>query len=178
MAIAASLVVGGGIARAGSQHGTLALGVPLFALCGAIAFVVNWVAFVPSYLFQTEHLGGAPDARALLLGGLVAVWALRLAEPANRGRFITSGLWGWSRHPNYFGEITLWVGVAVIAVPALSGSQYATLVSPLFVYVLITRISGVPLLEARSDERWDGEAYYDAYKARTPVLFPRPPASA
>ena len=55
VAIAASLVVGGGIAWAGSQHGTLALGVPLFALCGAIAFVVNWVAFVPSYLLQTEH---------------------------------------------------------------------------------------------------------------------------
>jgi steroid 5-alpha reductase family enzyme len=99
------------------------------------------------------------------------------SDPANRGRFIRSGLWAWSRHPNYFGEITLWVGVALIALPILSGWQYLTLISPVFVYLLLTRVSGIPMLEARADERWGGDADYEDYKARTPVLFPRPPAS-
>lgn len=97
------------------------------------------------------------------------------ADPANRGRFIDTGLWAWSRHPNYFGEITLWTGVALVAVPALSGWQYVTLVSPVFVYVLLTRISGIPLLEARAEERWGDDPEYRAYRDRTPVLVPRPP---
>ena len=99
------------------------------------------------------------------------------ADPANKGRFIRSGLWAWSRHPNYFGEITLWTGVALVALPALSGWQYVTLISPLFVYLLLTRVSGIPMLESRADERWGDDPAYQAYKARTPMLFPRPPAS-
>ncbi|MBK1704621.1 DUF1295 domain-containing protein [Halochromatium glycolicum] len=96
-------------------------------------------------------------------------------DPANKGQFIRSGLWAWSRHPNYFGEITLWTGVALIALPALSGWQYLTLISPLFVYLLLTRISGIPMLEASAEERWGDDPAYREYKARTPVLFPRPP---
>ena len=96
------------------------------------------------------------------------------AEPANRGRFISSGVWAWSRHPNYFGEIVLWIGVALMAAPALRGWQWATMVSPVFVFLLITRVSGVPLLEKKADERWGGREDYEAYKARTPVLVPRP----
>ena len=98
------------------------------------------------------------------------------ADPGNRDRFIASGLWAWSRHPNYLGEILLWTGVALAALPALSGPALATLVSPLFVYVLLTRVSGVPLLEARADAKWGEDPGYRAYKARTPVLWPRPPA--
>ncbi|MGD2021031.1 MAG: DUF1295 domain-containing protein [Thiohalocapsa sp.] len=96
-------------------------------------------------------------------------------DPTNKGRFIRSGLWAWSRHPNYFGEIMLWTGVALIALPALSGWQFVTLISPLFVYFLLTRVSGIPMLESRADERWGDEPEYQAYKARTPVLFPKPP---
>lgn len=95
-------------------------------------------------------------------------------DPAHRDRFISSGLWAWSRHPNYFGEITLWAGVALVALPVLSGWQYVTLVSPVFVAVLLTRISGVPLLEARGRRRWGEDASYREYVARTPVLIPRP----
>lgn len=98
-------------------------------------------------------------------------------DPANEGRFISSGLWAWSRHPNYFGEILLWVGIAVISVPVLRGWQLATLLSPVFVYVLLTRISGLPMLERRADKRWGGRDDYEAYKAATPVLIPRPPRS-
>ncbi len=96
-------------------------------------------------------------------------------DAANNGKFINTGLWAWSRHPNYFGEITLWTGMALIALPALQGWQYATLISPLFVYFLLTRISGVTMLERRSDKKWGGEADYETYKATTPVLVPQPP---
>ncbi len=93
----------------------------------------------------------------------------------NPGRYIDTGLWAWSRHPNYFGEIVLWTGIAVMASSTLNGWQWITLVSPLFVTLLLTRISGIPLLEKRADERWGDDAGYQAYKARTPVLIPRPP---
>jgi steroid 5-alpha reductase family enzyme len=99
-------------------------------------------------------------------------------DPNNRGRFIQNGIWAWSRHPNYFGEITLWFGVAIVAFPVLSGWQYATLISPVFVYLLLTRISGVPLLESRGKKKWGHEPEYQAYRARTPVLFPRPPRTS
>lgn len=280
VAILAALLVAAGVAWAGSQGGLDLGGVPLFALAAVVAFVIQWVVFVPSYRAQTEKwyditgsatyltvvigtllLAGRFDARSLLLTVLVCIWAARLGtflfrriqkagadtrfddikpsfirflmawtlqglwvfltlgaalaaitaastppfgligwlglalwligfgieavadaqkqafrnEPANQGRFIQSGLWAWSRHPNYFGEITLWVGVALIALPALSGWQHVTLISPLFVYFLLTRVSGIPMLESRADERWGDDPDYQAYKKRTPVLFPRPP---
>jgi len=96
-------------------------------------------------------------------------------DPNNAGTFIAVGLWRWSRHPNYFGEITLWTGMAVLALPALQGWQYLTFISPVFVTVLLTRVSGLPMLEARADKKWGGQADYEAYKSSTPVLVPRPP---
>ncbi len=96
-------------------------------------------------------------------------------EEANDGRFIQSGLWAWSRHPNYFGEITLWSGMAIMAVPVLLGWRWVVLVSPIFVTLLLTRVSGIPMLETRADERWGDEEEYQRYKRSTPVLVPRPP---
>lgn len=97
------------------------------------------------------------------------------ADPANDGERISSGLWAWSRHPNYFGEITLWVGIAVIALPALSGFTYLTLVSPVFVFVLLRYISGVPMLERKARRRWGDDPRWRAYQRDTPLLVPRPP---
>jgi steroid 5-alpha reductase family enzyme len=91
------------------------------------------------------------------------------------GRFVDTGLWAWSRHPNYFGEIVLWTGIAVIASSTLRGWQWVTLVSPVFVLFLLTRVSGIPMLEKRADERWGDDAAYQRYKENTPVLVPRPP---
>jgi steroid 5-alpha reductase family enzyme len=95
-------------------------------------------------------------------------------DPANKGKYIQSGLWANSRHPNYFGEIVLWIGIAIIAIPVLQGWQWVTVISPLFVTILLTRISGIPMLEKRADEKWGGQEDYEAYKKQTPVLIPKP----
>ncbi|VXC50593.1 conserved membrane hypothetical protein [Arthrobacter sp. 9AX] len=95
------------------------------------------------------------------------------ADPVNKGRFINTGLWSRSRHPNYFGEITLWVGVAIIALPVLQGWQWAALVSPVFVALLLIKGSGVPPLEEKADRKWGGQPEYEAYKKNTPVLVPK-----
>lgn len=274
------ILVGAGVALAGSYRGATVGGIPIFALGVGLAFLFQWLAFIPAYLRQTEKfydlagsltyitvtvlavlLSPTVDNRSVLLLAVVVIWATRLgtflfnrvlqsggddrfddikpsflrflntwtlqglwvtftvaaalaaittttrrdlglfalagfliwafgfaievladaqknqfrANPANKGRFIRSGLWAWSRHPNYFGEITLWVGVALIAVPVLRGWQWITLISPVFVALLITRVSGVPMLEEKADKRWGGQEEYEEYKANTPVLIPRPP---
>jgi steroid 5-alpha reductase family enzyme len=280
IALIVVILIAIGFAWAGSQGGASALGVPIFALAVALAFLIQWLAFILAYLRQTEKffdltgsvtyitvttvavlLSPEVDGRSILLLALVLIWATRLgtflfnriqkegkderfdeikpsflrflntwnlqglwvsltagaalaaittttrqelgifaligflvwlfgfafevmadaqksafrADPANKGKFIQSGLWAWSRHPNYFGEIVLWIGVAIIALPVLRGWQWVTLISPFFVALLITRVSGVPMLEQRADERWGGQEDYEAYKERTPVLLPRPP---
>lgn len=273
-----TVALGALLALAGSHQGATIGGFPLFALAVLAAFVVQWVAFVPAFARQTEaffDLTGSltyvtvtvglialtpeRDARAVVLGALVVVWALRLgpflfrrvrrsgsddrfdeikpsflrfltvwtvqglwitftamaawvgitssqradldafavvgvlvwatgfalevvadlqksrfrADPAHAGRFISTGLWSRSRHPNYFGEILLWTGVAVIAVPVLTGWQWVVLASPVFVTFLLTKVSGVPLLEQKADARWGGQPDYEEYKRTTPVLVPR-----
>jgi steroid 5-alpha reductase family enzyme len=95
------------------------------------------------------------------------------ADPANAGRFINVGLWARSRHPNYFGEILLWAGIAVMAIPYLSGTQWVVMLSPLFVYALLTRISGIPTLARRGQQLWGDDPTYQAYVANTPRLLPR-----
>jgi steroid 5-alpha reductase family enzyme len=87
--------------------------------------------------------------------------------------FITTGLWSLSRHPNYFGEIILWTGIALLTFPVLDGGQYLTLVSPLFVYLLLVRISGIPLLENKANRRWGNDPAYITYRKNTPALVPR-----
>ncbi len=274
------ILVGLGMAWAGSQDSTSASGIPLFALSVGLAFLIQWLAFIPAYRLQTEKfydltgsltyvsvttiavlLSPAVDDRSILLLALVLIWATRLgtflfrrvyqagkddrfdeikpsflrflntwtlqglwvtftlaaalaaittttrqglglfgligflvwafgfaievladvqksrfrADPENEGQFIQTGLWAWSRHPNYFGEIVLWVGVAIIALPVLRGWGWLSLISPVFVTLLITRVSGVPMLETKADEKWGGQADYEAYKEHTPVLILRPP---
>ncbi len=272
------ILIGLLIALAGSQGGALTFGVPIFALSVGLVFLIQWLAFIPAYLLQSEKffdLTGSityisvitiavffstgADVRSILLAALVIIWAIRLgsflfgrikkagkddrfddikpsfirflnvwtiqglwitftmaaalvaitttnrkeldlfaivgfliwvfgfaievaadsqksrfsANPDNKGKFIQTGLWSRSRHPNYFGEIVLWVGVAVIAFPVLQGWQWVALISPVFVTLLLTRVSGVPLLEKKADKKWGGQEDYESYKKRTPVLIPR-----
>jgi steroid 5-alpha reductase family enzyme len=93
--------------------------------------------------------------------------------PENRDKFITTGLWAKSRHPNYFGEIVLWAAIAVISLPSLSGLQYITLISPIFTYVLLVHVSGVRMLEARGQKKWGHLEEYKTYQKSTPMLFPK-----
>ena len=95
------------------------------------------------------------------------------ADPANEGRFINTGLWARSRHPNYFGEILLWTGIAVTAIPYISGTQWVVMLSPLFVYALLTRVSGIPTLVRRGQQLWGDDPAYQAYLTSTPLLVPR-----
>ncbi len=272
-----ALLLGAGIGWAGSQGSAAWGGLPLFAIAGIVIYLIHWLVFIPSYIYQTEHyfdltgsitylsslvavtiLHPALDTRGLVLCLLIAIWAIRLgsflftrvkraggdsrfdlikinffrflltwtlsgtwvyvtmaaglaavtsaesvgfdaffaagfalwqagfffeviadtqktrfrADSANEGKFITSGLWSISRHPNYFGEIVLWIGIAVIAFPVLSGWQYITLISPVFVIFLLTRVSGINLLERAGKQRWGDDPDYRAYLDSTPSLVP------
>ena len=93
------------------------------------------------------------------------------AIPENRNKFITIGLWSKSRHPNYFGEITLWTGVAVMSFSSLSGIEYLTLISPIFTYLLLVKISGVRMLEGRGQKTWGNDEDYIAYMNNTPMVM-------
>ena len=91
--------------------------------------------------------------------------------PKNKDNCISSGLWAYSRHPNYLGEIVLWLGVSIMAVSSLSGPQYITLISPVFTYVLLVYISGVRILEANGKEKWGHLETYQEYLKKTPALI-------
>jgi len=94
------------------------------------------------------------------------------SHESNDGKFIQSGLWKYSRHPNYFGEILIWTGIAIIGISVYSGFGWLGLISPFFVFVMLNYISGVRLLEKQAEERWGGNDLYQSYKSKTPVLFP------
>ncbi len=94
------------------------------------------------------------------------------SHESNAGKFIHTGLWKYSRHPNYFGEILLWTGIAIIGISVYSGFGWLGLISPFFVFVMLNYISGVRLLEKQAEERWGENDLYQLYKSKTPVLFP------
>ena len=91
----------------------------------------------------------------------------------NKNKFIDSGLWSISRHPNYFGEIILWIGIYIITLPSTSGLEYLGIISPLFVIVLLNKVSGINLLEASADKKWGSSKEYQKYKKITPRLIPK-----
>ena len=150
-----------------------------------------WVLFTAAAALGAITSGSDASIGVVFVIGLV-IWIIGFAievvsdtqksafraDPANKGRFINVGLWAWSRHPNYFGEIVLWVGMAIMALPTMEGWRYVTLISPVFVFLLLTRVSGVPMLEASGKKRWGHEPAYQEYKAKTPVLILKPPTSS
>ena len=89
-----------------------------------------------------------------------------------QGKFITSGLWSLSRHPNYFGEIMLWFGLYLSASSVFKGWQYLSVLSPVFVHLLITKLSGIPLLEQAGLKKWGHLPEYQNYLRNTPILVP------
>lgn len=92
------------------------------------------------------------------------------ANPDNKNKFIDSGLWSISRHPNYFGEIVLWLGITL---SAFSGTQsWIIFITPAFVAFLLIFVSGIPMLEQKADERYGSDEKYLQYKKSTPTLIP------
>ena len=87
--------------------------------------------------------------------------------------FINTGLWSRSRHPNYFGEITLWTGILIMSLHTITGVEYGVIISPIFVYILLTRMSGVNLLTAIGKKRYGHLPEYQDYLKNTPKLFPK-----
>lgn len=92
-------------------------------------------------------------------------------NPATKGTYIQTGLWRFSRHPNYFGEIMLWVGVLLVCASVFTGGQWICVCSPCFVTYLLTKVSGIPLLEGKASAKWGTQADYKAYVDRTPQLM-------
>ena len=92
-------------------------------------------------------------------------------DPKNKDKFINEGLWAKSRHPNYVGEITLWAGVAIMSFSSLEGWQYISLISPIFTYLLLVYVSGVPQLTASGQKKWGHLESYQEYIKNTPTLI-------
>ncbi|MAH09310.1 MAG: hypothetical protein CL961_06530 [Euryarchaeota archaeon] len=95
------------------------------------------------------------------------------SEPNNQGKWIESGLWAYSRHPNYLGEILLWTGIACFGIPCFTGLERFAWISPVFIYLLLTKLSGIPILDKRALEKWSDDIEYQKYRENTPALFPR-----
>ena len=95
------------------------------------------------------------------------------SEPNNQGKWIESGLWAYSRHPNYLGEILLWTGIACFGIPCFTGLERFAWISPVFIYLLLTKLSGIPILDKRALEKWSDDLEYQKYRENTPALFPR-----
>ncbi len=105
---------------------------------------------------------------------IIADWQKSIfrKNSTNKGQFISNGLWYYSRHPNYFGEITLWLGISIMSFSSLSSWQYITLISPLFTYMLLVYVSGVRILEISGLEKWGHLQNYQEYIRTTSSLFP------
>ena len=95
------------------------------------------------------------------------------SEPNNQGKWIDIGLWSYSRHPNYLGEILLWTGIAFFGISCFTGLERVAWISPIFIYLLLTKVSGIPILDKRALEKWGDDPEYQKYRDNTPALFPR-----
>jgi steroid 5-alpha reductase family enzyme len=156
-----------------------------FWLLQAVAVAV--IMLPVSYLLDRSSAPGfgawAVAGAAVWLGGLLieavadAQKSAFRSKDENRGRFIASGLWRYSRHPNYFGEILVWWGLFLYAVPFLEGAAFAVVVGPVFITVLLLFVSGIPLLERSADDKYGDDPAYRDYKRRTSILMPLPPRS-
>ena len=93
------------------------------------------------------------------------------SNPKNKDKFINSGLWKFSRHPNYMGEILLWLGISIISFSSLEGLELATLISPFFTYLLLVYVSGIRILEYNGEKKWGHLDSYKSYKENTPRLI-------
>ena len=162
----------------GPRFGLISL-VTVFALQGVLMFVV-------SLSVQLGQADATPNIGVIAYIG-VALWLIGLffeavgdaqlarfkSDPANQGMVMRTGLWRYTRHPNYFGDSCVWWGIGLVA--AETGSAAWGLIGSLVMTILVRRVSGVPMLEKTMGKRRPG---YAEYVATTSPFFPRPPKKA
>ena len=145
-----------------------------------------WVFICSSAaLIAIANPSGVPINIVFILGLLMFVFGFAIEVIAdnqksafrsiskNKDSFINEGLWARSRHPNYFGEITLWTGITVMGISTFEGMNYLAIFSPIFSYLLLVYVSGVRLLELRGKKKWGHLKDYQDYQKNTPKLIPR-----
>jgi len=88
----------------------------------------------------------------------------------NKGKWIDEGLWHYSRHPNYFGEMLVWWGLFIYGLGFYAGVSWLAIIGPLFITILLRFVSGVPLLEKANDKRWGKDKDYIKYKKSTNII--------
>ncbi len=157
-----------------------------FAMFWLLQAAAVWIIMLPSIVVLSKP-AGPPIGVFFYLGA--ALWVIGFLietvadqqkfvfknDPANKGKWIQHGLWKYSRHPNYFGEVMLWFGLFVMAVPVLSGWTWAVVLGPIFITVLLLKVSGIPLLEESADKRYGNLPEYQEYKRRTHIFLMLPP---
>lgn len=90
----------------------------------------------------------------------------------NSGQLMTSGLYSWVRYPNYLGEILVWTGIWIYGANVYSGWMWISVISPLWIFILLRYISGIPLVEKSREEKYEEDKDYQQYKSNTKMLFP------
>ena len=145
-----------------------------------------WVFICSSAaLIAIANPSGIPINSLFILGLLIFIFGFAIeviadnqksafrSIPENKDSFINEGLWARSRHPNYFGEITLWAGITVMSISTFEGMNYLAIFSPIFSYLLLVYVSGVRMLENRGHKKWGHLEDYQNYKKNTPKLIPK-----
>ena len=148
-----------------------------FMLQGLWVFMCVFPALIVLSSFNSGLNNYAIVGSAIWLFGfifeIVADYQKSYFNKFNKGKFISSGLWSMSRHPNYFGEFMLWLGITIASIGYIDNYKYIVFLTPIFVYLLLTRVSGVNLLEEIGDKRWSNNKDYKDYKENTPIFFPK-----
>ena len=148
-----------------------------FMLQGMWVFMCIFPALIVISSFNSEINNYAIVGSAVWLFGflfeIVADNQKSNFNKFNKGKFISTGLWSITRHPNYFGEFILWLGITIASLGYIDHYKYIVLLTPIFVYLLLTRVSGVNLLEEIGEKRWGNSKEYQKYKEKTPLFFPK-----
>jgi steroid 5-alpha reductase family enzyme len=152
--------------------------VTVYLVQGAVMFVVS----LPVQVGLMRHNDRTGSIAAVVIG--VMIWAIGfgfetigdaqltrfMADASNKGKVLNTGLWAWTRHPNYFGDSCAWWGIWVMAASVRPG--LATIISPLVMTFTLRKVSGVPMLEHSMAKRRPG---YAEYVKTTSAFVPRPP---
>lgn len=157
-----------------------------FAAFWILQGVVIWVVLLPVTILSAERdssrigffelLGFSTFCVGFIIETIADAQKFSFrSRDENKGRWIESGLWKYSQYPNYFGEILLWWGLFVAALPGLSGWLWLSVASPVTITLVLLKVSGIPLLEEGHRKKYGGDPKWLDYVRRTPLLIPLPP---